>query len=161
MKVTVVQSCPTLCDPVDYTVHGILQIRILEWVVCPFSRGSSHPKDQTRSPALQADSLPAEPKGKPKNTAVSTLSFLQRIFQTQESNMGLLHCRWSLYQLSYQGSPKGVQKENKYTYGFTGIRHKRVLHLISTLHSPPLLISILDLNRAIRLGTHVQSLESM
>ena len=32
MKVKVTQSCPTLCDPTDYTVHGILQARILEWV---------------------------------------------------------------------------------------------------------------------------------
>ena len=38
--------CPTLCDPVDYTVHGILQARILEWVAFPFSRGSSKPMDQ-------------------------------------------------------------------------------------------------------------------
>ena len=37
----VAQSCPTLCDPMDYTVHGILQARILEWVAFPFSRGSS------------------------------------------------------------------------------------------------------------------------
>ena len=58
----VAQSCPTLCDPMDYTVHGILQARILEWgAVFPFSRGSSQP----RFPALQADSLPAEPQGKP------------------------------------------------------------------------------------------------
>ena len=42
------QSCPTLCDPVDYTVHGILQARILEWVAFPFSRGSSQPRDQTQ-----------------------------------------------------------------------------------------------------------------
>ena len=35
----VAQSCPTLCDPMDYTVHGILQARILEWVAFPFSRG--------------------------------------------------------------------------------------------------------------------------
>ena len=57
----VAQSCLTLCDPMDYTVHGILQARILEWgVVFPFSRGSSQP----RFPALQADSLPAEPQGK-------------------------------------------------------------------------------------------------
>ena len=41
MKVKVAQSCPTLCDPMDYTVHGILQTRILEWVAFPFSRGSS------------------------------------------------------------------------------------------------------------------------
>ena len=48
-----------------YTVHGILQARILEWVAFPFSRGFS-----------------------------------------QESNWGLLRCRWILYQLSYQGSPQ-------------------------------------------------------
>ena len=43
MKVT--QSCPTLCNPIDYTVHEILQARILEWVAFPFSRGSSQPRD--------------------------------------------------------------------------------------------------------------------
>ena len=57
-----------------------------------------------RSLVLQADSLPAEPPGKPKNTGVGSLSLLQWIFATQESNSGLLHCRWILYQLSYQGS---------------------------------------------------------
>ena len=44
-KVKVVQSCSTVCDPMDYTVHGILQARILEWVAFPFSRGSSQPRD--------------------------------------------------------------------------------------------------------------------
>ena len=39
-KVKVAQPCPTLCDPMDYTVHGILQARILEWVAIPFSRES-------------------------------------------------------------------------------------------------------------------------
>ena len=47
-KVKATQSCPTLCDPVDYTAHGILQARILEWVAFPFSRGSSQPKDWTQ-----------------------------------------------------------------------------------------------------------------
>ena len=42
----VVQSCPTLCDPMNYTVHGIFQTRILEWVAFPFSRGSFQPRDQ-------------------------------------------------------------------------------------------------------------------
>ena len=46
VKVKVTQSCPTLCDPIDYTVHGILQARILEWVAFPFSRGSSQPRYQ-------------------------------------------------------------------------------------------------------------------
>ena len=95
MKVT--QSCPTLCNP-----KGVLQARILEWVAFHFSRGSSQP----RSPTLQADSVPAELQGKPKNTGVGSLSLLQRIFPTQESNWGPLHCRRILYQLSYQGSPK-------------------------------------------------------
>ena len=48
MKVKVAQSRPTLCDPMDYTVHGILQARILEWVAFPFSRASSQPRDQTQ-----------------------------------------------------------------------------------------------------------------
>ena len=48
MKVQVTQSCPTLCDSTDYTVHGILQAIILEWVAIPFSRGSSQPRDQTQ-----------------------------------------------------------------------------------------------------------------
>ena len=59
----VAQSCPTLCDPMDYTVHGILQARILEWVAFPFSRGLPNSEIKPRSPALQADSLPAEPSG--------------------------------------------------------------------------------------------------
>ena len=48
MKVKVSQSCPALCNPMDYTVHGILQARILEWVADPFSRGSSQPRDRTQ-----------------------------------------------------------------------------------------------------------------
>ena len=65
MKVKVTQSCLTICDPMDYTVHGILQARIL---------------------------------------GVGSLSLLQGIFPIQESNWGLLHCRWILYQLSHKGS---------------------------------------------------------
>ena len=45
VKVKVAQTCPTLCDPMEYTVQGILQARILEWVAFPFSRGSSQPRD--------------------------------------------------------------------------------------------------------------------
>ena len=46
MKVT--QSCPTLCDPMDYIAHRILQARILKWVAIPFSRGSSQPRHRTQ-----------------------------------------------------------------------------------------------------------------
>ena len=47
-KVKVTQSCLTLCDPMDYTVHGIFQARILECIAFPFSRGSSQPRDWTQ-----------------------------------------------------------------------------------------------------------------
>ena len=63
-----------------------------------------NPGIKPRFPALQADSLPAEPPGKPKNTRVGSLSLHQWIFPTQELNRDLLHCRWILYQLSYEGS---------------------------------------------------------
>ena len=48
VKVKVGQLCPTLCDHLDHTVHGILQARILEGVAFPFSRGSSQPRDRTQ-----------------------------------------------------------------------------------------------------------------
>ena len=88
-----------------YTVHGILQARVLELVALPFSRGSSQPRIKPRSPALQVDSLPAEPQGKPKDTGVGILFLFQQIFLIQESNRDLLHCRWILYQLRYEGRP--------------------------------------------------------
>ena len=52
VKVKVAQSRLTLCDPMDYIVHGILQTRILEWVSFPFSRGSSQPRDRTQGSCI-------------------------------------------------------------------------------------------------------------
>jgi len=80
--VKVAQSRSTLCDPIDYTVCGILQARILEWVAFAFSRGSSQPRDQTQVSRI-AESLPSEPPGKPKNTGVGSLALLQRILGRQ------------------------------------------------------------------------------
>ena len=48
LEVKVAQLCLTLCDPTDYTVHGILHARILEWVAGPFSRTSSQSRDWTQ-----------------------------------------------------------------------------------------------------------------
>ena len=48
MKVKVSHSCPTLCHPMDYTLHEILQASILEWVSVPFSRESFQPRDQAQ-----------------------------------------------------------------------------------------------------------------
>ena len=66
-----------------------------------------NPEIEPRSPALQVNSLPAEPQGKPKNIGVGSLSLFQQIFQTQELSQGLWHCRQILYQLSYKGRPDG------------------------------------------------------
>ena len=76
------------------------------WSGQPFPSPGAFPNPgiKPRSPVLQADSLPAEPQGKPKFTGVGSLSLLQQIFLTQEVNRGLLHCRQILYQLSYEGS---------------------------------------------------------
>ena len=72
MKVKVPHSSLTLCDPMDNTVHGILQARILEWSGenLPSPGDLPNPGTEPRSPALQADSLhspalQAEPQGKP------------------------------------------------------------------------------------------------
>ena len=81
-----------------------------------------NPGIEPTSPTLQADSLPAEPPGKPKNTGVGSLSLLQRIFLTQGSNRGLLYCRWILYELSYQGSPVGyINTASKSASGWVNV----------------------------------------
>ena len=78
----------TLCDPVDCSppassVHGILQARILEWVAMPSSRGSSQPRVEPRSLAVQEDSLPSEPPGNPKNTRVGSYPFSRGTYQAK------------------------------------------------------------------------------
>ena len=96
--------------------HGLHPVRLLcpwgfsrreYWNVlpCPPPGDLPNPGIEPRSPALQADSLSSEPPGKPKNTGMGSLSLLQGIFPTEESNWGLLCCRQILYQLSYQRSP--------------------------------------------------------
>ena len=67
----VTQSCPTLCNPMDYSppgssVHGILQARTLEWVAIFYSRISSWPKDWTWVSCIAGRFIPSESLGKPK-----------------------------------------------------------------------------------------------
>ena len=97
------QSCPNLCDLTAWTIHSMEFSRIEYWSGEPFPSPGCLPNPgiKARSPTLQADSLPAEPPGKPKNTGVSSLSLLHGVFLTQESNWGFLHCRQILQQLSY------------------------------------------------------------
>ena len=81
----------------------------------------SNPGIKPRSPTLQVDSLPAEPQRKSKNTGVGSLPLLQGIFLIQELNWGLLLCRQTLYQLSYQGNPSSVGKESACSAGDPGL----------------------------------------
>ena len=109
MKVKVTQSCLTFCDPLDCTVHGILQARLLEWVTSPFSRGSSQPRDRTQVSCIAGGFFTSWATREAQKYWSGSLSLLQRIFPTQELKWGLLLCRWILYQLSYQGSPKALK----------------------------------------------------
>ena len=96
----------TLCDPMDCnlpgsSVHGIFQAIIMEWIFA--SPGDlPNPGIKPRSSALQMDSLPSEPPGKPNNTGVGSLCLLQGIFTIQESNRHPLLRRRILYHLIYR-----------------------------------------------------------
>ena len=132
----VIQSCPILCNPMDcslpgYSVHGILQARILEWVAISSFGDLPDPGIKPRSSSLQANSLLSEPSGKPvmsdslqpyglkpsrllcqwdypgKNTGVDCCFLLQGIFPTQRMNPGLLrllHWKADSSPLSHLGS---------------------------------------------------------
>ena len=79
MCVKVAQLCHTLCNPMDYTVHGILQARILQWVAFPSPGDLPNPGFKPRSPTLQVDSLPAEPQN-------DLLDFLQKNMEMGDVN---------------------------------------------------------------------------
>ena len=100
MEVKVAQSCLTLCNPMDYTVHGILQAIILEWVAVPFSRGSSQLRDGTQVSHIAGRFFTSGATTKPKNTGVGRLSLLQRIFPTHWRRDGLTSVQFSCQVVS-------------------------------------------------------------
>ena len=88
VEVLVAQSCPTLCNPTDCSppgssVHEILQVTVLAWVPISFSRGLPDPEIESRSPALQMESLPYEPPGSLVLPRTSISSLLQSDSITQ------------------------------------------------------------------------------
>ena len=116
----VTESCPTLCNPMDCSLpgsslHWILQVRKLEWVACPPLGDLSNPGIEPRYPTLQVDSLLTHQGSPRKNIGVGSLSLLQGIFLTKESNWCLPHYRRILYQLSYQGSHKILINSHLYS----------------------------------------------
>ena len=90
VKVKFAQWYPTLCDHMDYTVHGILQARILEWVTFPFSRGSFQPRDRTQVSHIAL--------GNPKNTRWVAYPFSSRSFQPRNRTWSpALHAESSFF----------------------------------------------------------------
>ena len=116
------QLCLTLCNPNGlYSPWnspgqniGVGSLSLLQGFL-------PNPGIKPRSPTLQAGSLPAEPPWKPKNTGVDSLSLLQQVFPTQESNQVLLHCRRILYQLSYEGSPQLTRNKSEWLDLFNSV----------------------------------------
>ena len=93
VKLSVSQSCLALCVPADCgipgsSVHGLVQAGILEWVVIPFSRGSSWPRHWTRSPTLQEASLPSEPPG---NDGGGGLNITEAVMVTHDPLLSWSH----------------------------------------------------------------------
>ena len=105
----VAQLCLTLYDPKERSME-FSRPECWGGKTYPSPGDLSNAGTKPRSPALQVESLPAEPPGKSKNTGVGSLFLLQGIFPTQESNWGLLRCRQILYQLRDQRSPGGRKR---------------------------------------------------
>lgn len=84
LKVKVTQSSPTICDPMDYTIHGIHQTRILEWVVFHFSRRSSQPMNQIQDSGTEGGFFPHTV---PVINIYSERLLISRLLQIKEKNV--------------------------------------------------------------------------
>ena len=135
----VAQSCPTVCEYMDYTVCGIVQARILEWVTFPSPGDLPNPGIEPRSPTLQAHSLPAKPQGKPR----SYLNWNNRIFLVaQWIRICLPNCRghrfdpWS-GKIPYAAEERSPCSTNTEPLGRNYQAH--VLQLLNLMHLQPVL----------------------
>ena len=114
------QSCWTLCDPMNCSLQGsscpwgFSRQEYCSGLPCPLPGDLPNPGIEPMSPTLQADYLPAEPSRKPKSTGVGRLSLLQQIFPNPELNRGLPHCRQILLLLSLPSNI--IEDVNYYHY---------------------------------------------
>ena len=109
-KVNVAQSCPTLCNPMDYTVHEILQARILEWIAFPFSRGSSQPRDQNPGLPHCRGVFPIWAT----REALIPRQLAQKALQAHDTMLGCLQRSGHAHTLlvAMEMSPLGIQLDN-------------------------------------------------
>ena len=106
LKVKVTQSCPSLYDPMNYTVHGFSRPEYWSGEPFPFAGDLPDPGVEPRSPSLQVDSFLAEPLEKPKNTGVGSLSLFQQIFQPRNRTgvsciAGGFFTNWAIREASF------------------------------------------------------------
>ena len=106
-EVRVTQLCLTLCDPMDYTVYGILQARILEWIAVPFSRGSSQSRDQTQVSRIAGGFFTSwVTKGNKKGVELPIFSFGKGLF------VSLFGASW-IENLDQDNGPGSKSNQNK------------------------------------------------
>ena len=114
----------------DYTVHGILQARILEWVAFPFSKGSSQPRDQTQVSRIAGGFFTSWATWKPKNTGVSSLSLLQWIFWPR--NWTRVSCIAGKYFTNWaiREAPLFFFLLLWYTYSYIKVKEKKLIIIV-------------------------------
>jgi len=134
VKVSVTPSCLTLCKPIEWglpdsSVHGILQVRILQWAAIPFSRDLSHPGIKPRSPTLQTDSSPSEPPGKPlvtPNCFPKRLCHLHTHQHTLENLLLLFSALSTCLQICISFTSSGI-KHNSYFFLFINLHFNKAI----------------------------------
>ena len=151
VKVKIIQLYPTLCDPMDYTVHGILQARILEWVALPFSRGCSRPRNRTQVSCIAgrcSTCIAGWPRSVTINTSHQNPESLCYIVLICLGSLGSGWSRWregwTRLRFEYHEHPRGCTQ-------------KVLRNSACSVLSPPDFQRLsADFTRSLRLATHLK-----
>ena len=129
----IIQPCLTLCDPMDYIVHGNLQARILEWIAFPSPGDLPNPGIRPRSPALQADSLPVEAPGKKGDILVNKIFLFSPIcLKTKPSSISLHSIQLCIQSLENSEGNRATPKHSPIIFSVTVTRKSSQLFLINS-----------------------------
>ena len=131
----VARPCPTLFEPTDHTVHGILQATVLEWVTVPFSRGSSQPRDRIHVSHIAGRfftswAIRESSSGQP---FLGSRSIWKLLSQKKKKNIYTTSSQIFQTTITFSGSPEAIQE----TSGFIYLRYRpRALNKIQREFSP-------------------------
>ena len=132
VEVKVTQLCLTFCDPMDYTMHGILQARIMEWVAVPFSKGCCQLQDRTQVSRTAGRCFTNWATREAQEYWSGQPIPSPGDLPDPELNWGLLCCRWILYQMSYQASPRDLLWDCKFHHKTAAIQSDLRLHIFNS-----------------------------